>query len=456
MKNKTAAQRHNQFMVLCSIVLAISIVIIGFSVNGIISIVKSSPENTGSSLSSDANNSPDASNNQNADSSGKDNGKPKKVATATVVNTGDILIHNPVLYGAETSGGSYDFSSLFKKASSYFKSADLAVANLEVSLGGTQSGEYKGYPAFNTPDELIDDLKNSGISLLLTANNHCYDTGLFGLKRTVQVLKEKNMPYIGTRESEDEPKYIVKDVNGIKIGMACYTYSSYNSAGRVLINGATIKTEANELINTFCYDHLNSFYSEVEQMIADMKKDGADCTVFYMHWGNEYKLQPNEYQKSMAQKLCNLGVDVIVGGHPHVIEPIEMLYAEGGEHTTVCLYSLGNSVSNQRREELTGLCTTGHTEDGMLFYYTFDKYSDGTTVLSAVDIIPLWVQKTGERYKAGYTVYPLENASFGSEKFGLTGADLADTKESFERTKAIVAEGLTECQKALGCKVRFE
>ena len=453
MASKYTIRRHRIFMICCSLVLAASIAITGISIHGIISALH--PKDiTSSTVSSTDGSKKD--NNDNSTASSDDSNAVKKIATATVINTGDILIHNPVLYGAEKSDGSYDFSPLFKPVSSYFKSADLAVANLEVSLGGTQSGKYNGYPAFNTPDDLIDDLKNAGVSLLLTANNHCYDTGLFGVKRTVQVLKQKNIDYTGTRESADEPTYIVKNVNGIKIGMACYTYSGTPSAGRISINGATIKTEANDLINTFCYDHLNDFYTEAEQIISKMKADGADCTVFYMHWGNEYKLKPNEYQKSMAQKLCNLGVDVIVGGHPHVLQPIDMLYAEGGEHKTVCLYSMGNAVSNQRREELTGLCTTGHTEDGMLFYYTFDKYSDGTTVLSSVDAIPVWVQKEGERYKAQYAMYPIESESFAADKFGFTGADLTDTKESYNRTKAIIAEGLTKCQKALGCKVRFE
>lgn len=452
MTNKSYLKKHKIFMSCCSAVIALSIIIISISVNGIIHAVKTDAGNSDISSSSDKS---DVDSSQST-SSDKNESNPKKIASATVVNTGDILIHNPVLYGAEKTDGSYDFSPLFKPVKSYFKGADLAVVNLEVSLGGTQSGAYNGYPAFNTPDDLINDLKDAGVSLLLTANNHCYDTGLFGVKRTVQVLKEKKIDYVGTRETADEPTYIVKNVNGIKIGIACYTYSGIPSAGRISINGATIKTEANSLINTFAYENLNEFYTEVEEIMKKMKSDGADCTVFYMHWGNEYKLNPNEHQKAMAQKLCNLGVDVIVGGHPHVIEPIDMLYAEGSEHKTICLYSIGNAVSNQRREELTGLCTSGHTEDGLLFYYTFDKYSDGSTVLSSVDAIPVWVQKEGERYKAQYAMYPIESLNFAAEKFGFSGADLTDTKESYNRTKDIIAAGLTKCQKELGCKIRFE
>ena len=433
-----AIKRHRKFVAVC---LAVIVVALSVSVFSIAKTIKILDEEAPSSSSSEQTESQEE--------------KVKKIASVTVVNTGDVLIHNPVLYGAEKASGEYDFSSLFKPVSSYFKAADLSVINLEVTLGGTESGKYNGYPAFNTPDTVIDALKDAGINMLLTANNHCYDTGLFGLKRTVKVLKEKNIEYIGTREEDTEPTYIIKNVNGIKLGMACYTYSSITDTGRVAINGATLKPEAEPLVNTFSYNKLEEFYSTVQQTLSEMKDKGADCTVFYIHWGDEYRLKPNENQKSMAQRLCNLGVDVIVGGHPHVVEPIELLRSEGGDHTTVCLYSMGNAVSNQRREEMTGLSNQGHTEDGVLFYYTFDKYSDGTTVLASVDIIPTWVQKTGSRYSAQYSVYALENAQDGIEKLSL-GSDLDSAKKSYERTKEIIAKGLTECQQALGCKVRFD
>ncbi len=380
--------------------------------------------------------------------------EPYIVSSATVVNTGDILIHGPVLKGAyNTQTNEYDFSCLYKKVKGYFNNADLTVANLEVTLGGSESGEYRGYPSFNTPDSLIDDLKEAGIDMLLTSNNHCYDTGLYGIKRTARVLKEKGVSFIGTRETEQEPIYTVKDVNGIKIGMACYTYENKNEdISRKSINGAVINQQANNLLNSFSYNHIEDFYSEAKTVIADMKTQGAEAVVFYMHWGEEYQLKENTWQKNIAQKLCDMGVDVIVGGHPHVIQPIEMLTSSDGTHKTVCLYSMGNSVSNQRLSALYKSCPTGHTEDGMLFYYTFDKYSDGKVKLGGVDIIPAWVNKTGSGYTAEYTLYPLENAT-SYKDFSLSEST---AQGSFERTKNIVGQGLTECQKALGCKVRFE
>lgn len=429
--------RRNLFLCACALILVGIITVAGFGIDKLIDFTKeqSSPENS----SSEKQEIPK---------------EPYIVSSATVVNTGDILIHGPVLKGAyDAQVDGYDFSDFYKYTADYFMKADLAVANLEVTLGGRESGNYRGYPSFNTPDSLIDDLKTAGIDMLLTSNNHCYDTGLYGIKRTARVLKEKNVDFIGTRETEEEPIYIVKDVSGIKIGMACYTYeNTYNDKTRKSINGAIINKEANNLLSSFSYNHIEDFYAEAQSVIADMKLKGAEAVVFYMHWGEEYQLNENNWQKNIAQNLCDLGVDVIVGGHPHVIQPIEMLTSSDGTNKTVCLYSMGNSVSNQRLSALYKSCPTGHTEDGMLFYYTFDKYSDGEVKLGGVDIIPAWVNKTGSGSSAKYTFYPLETADAYSS-FSLT-ANTA--KGSFERTKNIVGQGLTQCQQSLGCKVRFQ
>lgn len=378
---------------------------------------------------------------------------PKEI-TATVINTGDIILHSTVLDGAKTGDGNYDFSAFFTQATNYFKAADLATANLEVTLGGTESGAFSGYPAFNAPDGVLNAIKNSGLNFLTTANNHCYDTGLFGLKRTVQQLRAKNIDFIGTKESDADPTYIIKDVNGVKIGMVAYTYENSSGAGQKSINGNIVKAEANSLINSFSYDRINAFYTEAQSVVKDMNQQGADAVVFYMHWGEEYQLNANTWQKTIAQKLCNIGVDVIVGGHPHVVQPIELIHSEDSQNTTVCLYSMGNAISNQRKELMNPECTTGHTEDGVLFEFTFTKYGDGETALTAVDVIPTWVNK----YRGGsgyqYTMYPLESAAM-AESYGFDAQTLAKAKASFERTKKQIASGLTQCQQHLGCEIRF-
>lgn len=362
----------------------------------------------------------------------------KKSVSATVLNTGDILIHDNLLWGAKQEDGSYDFSAFFKESRSIIGKADFAVANLEVTLGGEAAGNYRGYPGFNSPDSLIDNLKADGFDMLLTSNNHSLDTGLAGLKRTVQQLKARGMGFLGTKETSDDPTYIVKDINGIKIGMVCYTYGTNSSAAG-----------ASSFINIFSNSNLEAFYSAAQSVIDSMRSDGAEAIVFYMHWGEEYKTSPNTYQKSIAQRLSNMGVDVIVGGHPHVIQPIDLIYSEDSQNTTVCLYSMGNAVSNQRIEEMTGLCTTGHTEDGVFFSYTFTKDSEGEVALSGVDIIPTWVNRYGNRGDYDYTVYPLENADM-ADSYGLDSATAQKAHASYERTMAIVGEGLKKCNEKIG------
>lgn len=428
-RRRKAIIRRRIFVTCVCAVLVVALVAIGLCINAIISSVdvgKDKPSKESQPQSSQ--NSSQQSQIESGDRS----------VSATVLNTGDILIHDNLLWGAKQADGTYDFSAFFKESRSIIDAADFAVANLEVTLGGEAAGKYRGYPGFNSPDSLIDDLKSDGFDMLLTANNHCLDTGLAGLKRTVQQLKARGMGILGTKETGDDPTYIVKDANGIKIGMVCYTYGTNSSAAG-----------AESLINTFSNSNLNAFYSAAQSVINSMKSDGAEAIVFYMHWGEEYKTIPNTYQKSIAQRLCNMGVDVIVGAHPHVIQPIDILYSEDSQNTTVCLYSMGNAISNQRIEEMTGLCTTGHTEDGVFFSYTFTKDSKGDVALSGVDIIPTWVNRYGNRGDYDYTVYPLKTANMADD-YGLDSATAQKARASYERTMAIVGAGLKKCKDQIG------
>lgn len=440
-KRRKAIIRRRIFLSLCSLVLVCTIALGAFIV---------------SSVFGGSDNPKDVQNSSASDVAAHKKEEPKETF-ATVLSTGDIMVHSTQVTGAKTSDGNYNFDCYFEEASKYFKEVDLSVANLEVTFGGTEAGAYSGYPAFNTPDTLADAIKSSGLNFLLTSNNHSYDTRLAGLKRTARVLKEKGIEFIGTREDETTSLYTVKEVNGIKIGMANYSYESNPEnalPGRKYINGNIVAQEANNLLSTFNYNEIEKFYAEAETVIKDMKTQGAEFIVFYMHWGNEYKLDANTWQKSIAQKLSNLGVNIIVGSHPHVIEPVELIHSEDGQNTTVCLYSTGNAISNQR-QELMDSCPSGHTEDGMFFTYTLRKYGDDVT-LESVDIIPTWVNKYKENGKGYYyTIYPLESADYGTN-YGFSGTTLAKSQKSYERTKKLVAEGLTEIQQHLGCEITFK
>ena len=381
---------------------------------------------------------------------------PQLVSTATVLSTGDILMHGKVINSGKQDDGSYNFDSIFQYVKSYSQAADFSVANLETTLCGTDNGyAYAGNPKFNCPDAIVDSLKGAGFDMLLTANNHADDTSLVGYKRTLNVVREKGLDTLGTYLSADEQKWTIEEVNGIKIGMVCYTYSDgFSQNGYPLLNYNEVGE--NGILNYFTYDKLPEFYTQLQGYLDEMQAAGAEATVVYLHWGEEYKWKtgegPNANQTAMAQKLCDMGVDVIVGGHPHVVQPVDLLTSgTDAEHKTIVLYSMGNAVSNQRKEEMQQSEPTGHTEDGVLFCVTFAKYSDGSVCVDSAELIPTWVNMHANSGSTEYNILPLEEATAAQwqAQFGLTDTQLANAKASFDRTQALTRTGMEKVQSYL-------
>ena len=371
-----------------------------------------------------------------------------KVSTATIAATGDLLMHEPIITHSKFDDG-YNFDLIYTYLKDYASKVDYSVANLETTLRGIEDGyEYSGYPQFNCPDEIVDATKNAGFDMLLTANNHSYDTRYKGMIRTLEVIDEKGLDRLGIIKEETEKRYTVKEINGIKIGMICYTYETDTEPDEIALNGIALNEDAEKRVNAFSYGELDTFYETIEGQFKAMKEDGAEALVLFIHWGDEYQVKQNKKQSAIAQKLCDLGVDVIVGGHPHVVQPIDLLTSEADpNHKTVCLYSMGNAVSNQRRERMN--LKTGHTEDGVLFQFTFAKYSDGTVVLEDADILPTWVnmftsKATGKKV---YQIIPLDTEKTDwKEAFDLTDTSKKKAEESLERTQKIVGDGLKKVQ----------
>lgn len=379
------------------------------------------------------------------------------IARATVAVQGDLLMHatffqkkyNPVCRIGE---GEYDFSSLFRYVSDYIKAADYAAVNLETTLGG-DGFPYQGNPTFNCPDAILEAAGDAGYDLLLTANNHSYDTLMTGINRTLEASREAGFDTLGTRLSREEDRFLIKDICGIRIGMACYTYTMTMSGGKPRLND-NAPVEMPEQINYFSYSNLEKFYTEAEELLEAMKEQGAENTILFIHWGTEYETAENKTQRQMAQKLCDLGCDVIVGGHPHVVQPVELL--ESGvdpDHKTVCIYSLGNAVSNQRRELMR--LKTGHTEDGALFTVTFEKKADGSVAVADCDVLPTWVHlyENGDGKKE-YNILPidLKEKAGWKEDFGISDAVCGELEASYSRTMEIVGEGLEQCRGYLAGK----
>ena len=367
------------------------------------------------------------------------------VATASIASQGDLLMHGGVIRSGAQGDGTYDFESVFRYVKEYVSGYDLALANLETTFGG-DANPYQGWPLFNVPDAFGDSIVEAGYDLLLTSNNHCYDTLMAGFKRTIEVSRDKGLMVLGSRLTEEEPNYAVVDLNGIQVGMVSYTYTTSMSGGKPSLNGNS-PVENPALVNYFSYTNLDKFYSELTDILEKMKSEGAEATMLFIHWGTEYEIVENNYQDTIAQTVCDLGVDVIVGGHPHVVQPVQLLSsAVDPEHKTVCIYSLGNAVSNQRIAEMR--LKTGHTEDGVLFAVTFEKYSDGTVYLAGAEVLPTWVNLSSVNGKLEYNILPLEDAKRDTwkERFNLTDSLFQNCVDSYQRTMDIVGPGMEQVQ----------
>ena len=367
-----------------------------------------------------------------------------KENTVTLGATGDILLHDNVIKSGKKADGTYDFSYIFKHLLGYIDGLDYMVGNMEGTLAGADNGyPYRGYPQFNAPDAIAEAAKNAGFDLLLTANNHSYDTRSLGFHRTQQVISQLGLAYIGTRPTAQTPNYLVKDIGGIRFGMTCYTYNTAVSEnGSVSLNGIPLSAEDSGLINSFNYRQLDPFYQKLGAEIQEMKAAGAEMIILYIHWGDEYETTPNATQKKMAQALCDLGVDVIVGGHAHVMQPMEMLTSTvDPSRSTLCLYSLGNAVSNIVKSDRH----PAECEDGMIFTVRFAKYSDGTVIVESTDVIPYYVnrQPNGTQSKYAYPLIPLAlPQDQWQSAYGLSDADLSRCQASLSRTEAIMRAGL--------------
>lgn len=369
------------------------------------------------------------------------------VSTATIAATGDLLMHLPVINSGRQSDGSYDYSRMFQYLAPYAATADYAVANLETTLCGASNGyAYSGYPKFNCPDGIVTSAAAAGFDMLLTANNHCNDTGTTGFDRTLRVIAENGLASLGTKATAEEPDYRIVELNGISVGLICYTYTVPIESGQPNVNGLPLTGGTADRINLFDYERLDAFYEEFRGQLAAMAEAGAEATVLFIHWGEEYQLNANRWQKTIAQELCNLGVDVIIGNHPHVVQAVEFLTSATDEsHKTVCLYSTGNAVSNQRAGSVSSL-DSAHTEDGVLLCVTFARYSDGTVVLEDADALPLWVHRTGSGGSREYHILPLDPDTRADWQalYGLSNSALSSAAESYDRTMAQLGSGIDD------------
>nr|WP_302660640.1 CapA family protein [uncultured Clostridium sp.] len=346
-----------------------------------------------------------------------------------IVSLGNLIIHQSQINGAKNENG-YDFSPSFQYIKEMVSEADISLGILEGALAG---GEPTGYPIFNSPDEVIDSLRDTGIDVVNYANNHIYDYDDEGLQRTIEITKEKGLDVLGVKSTEEEKSYLVKEVDGVKIGFVSYVFETAAVNGYKTINSNPVSINSENLINTFNYNDLESFYNRIASEISAMKAEGVEFIIASMHWGEEYNTYIEATQNEIAKKLNELGVDIILGGHPHVIQPYEIICNESG-HSTFVIYSQGNSLSNQSEQEIG----VAESEDGIMIKFTLEK-KDGNVSLKEYKIIPTWVYKEEKGDGTYYhKIIPVEEALANPKEYGINSDVYARLENSLNRTKSIL------------------
>lgn len=249
----------------------------------------------------------------------------KKVYKLSMIMAGDALIHSNVYRDAQNADGTFNFDKQLRFVKDYIGQYDLRYYNQETILGGDNRG-YSGYPRFNTPSAFGDTAVDSlGFNIVSLANNHAMDQGETGILNSVNYWKNKNVVWSGQAESEEtRNNYIMGEKNGITYAMLSYTEHT---------NGLPVPSGKSYLVNVWEDE-------KVKQDIASVR-DKVDVLIVAMHWGEEYTHTPTNSERTKAQFLADQGVDIVIGAHPHVVQPIEKI------GNTVVYYSLGNFISNQ-------------------------------------------------------------------------------------------------------------
>ena len=352
-----------------------------------------------------------------------------KSTSINLTAVGDVMAHSPQLKAQYNSqNNTYSFDNNFKYIKKYIENSDLSIANLETTLAGESVG-YSSYPTFNTPDAIATALKNTGFDIISTINNHTFDKGTQGFDRTLSVLKELELETVGTKSDISDDDYIIKDINGIKLGITSYSYGDIINSDKYL-NGIKLSDECKDRANIFSSSNVNDAFNTINNTIS--KLNDTDMQVLIIHWGNEYQRVPSEFQSQLAQKLSDAGVDIIIGSHPHVVQPVEMIKSSDGNTETLIVYSLGNLISNQRRETLGN----SYTEDGLIVSIDINKDSyDGNAYVSSVKCIPTWVNKYSDNNKLVYEVVPIEDKVTLNTMENLSQSKV---KQSYSNTSSLI------------------
>jgi poly-gamma-glutamate capsule biosynthesis protein CapA/YwtB (metallophosphatase superfamily) len=334
--------------------------------------------------------------------------------TISISVVGDLMCHSPQFEYARVGKDSFDFSPVYRNVKKYLSSSDFTFGNLETVIAGKENGGYTGYPFFNSPASYISALKEIGFDLLVTANNHSLDRSEKGILKTINEINKRNINYVGTYTSQrDRDSIRIYDIKGIKIAVLAYSYGT---------NGNPIPKGKNYLINLIDY-------GLIEKDILSARTNGAELVLVHFHFGEEYQREPVQYQKDVVNKTIQLGADIIIGGHPHVIEPVNFYKTNIAKlDTGFVAYSMGNFFSNQQNR---------YKDAGMILTLTIKKdFLKNRFEINEVQYLPTWVFKGNTSNGKEYVIMPSNNTS--DMTITLSKTEQLKMNQAFDGTRFII------------------
>ena len=352
----------------------------------------------------------------------EDTDTKEQPVTFTLTALGDTLCHNTQYWDAYNSEKKeYDFSYVYEDIKYYTKVADITVGSLETTFAGEDKG-YSNYPTFNSPDSLATALKKIGVDVISLAGNHALDYGYSGICRTIDVLDNADISHLGTyKTAEDQEKILIKNVKGVKIAFINYTYGT---------NGISVPSG-----KEFCVNLIDK--NLIKKQIDQAKSEGADMIVACMHWGTEYKTSANSEQKELADYLFKNGVDIILGNHPHVLEPMEkktITLDDGTTKDVFVVYALGNFTADQRDEI---------TRDSAILNLNITKNVDGKISINKVDYVPIYMYKNSNAKSHKFKILDIEKSIVKYESgdtSSISSVVYDNLKAQLEKIKSILGD----------------
>lgn len=346
----------------------------------------------------------------------KDEDKEGDYTKIKVKFFGDTMAHiGQLQYALAYGGGEYDFSNQFSYIKDYVKDSDLAITNYETTSDPNK--QYSGYPAFNTPASYLKNIKEAGFDVVTTANNHALDTDEEGVQTTIEAIKEAGLDFVGTK-SKDSDKILYKEINGIKVAILAYTYGA---------NGKEDLLDVRDEVSSLNYLKEENVKSDIEEA----KKNSCDFIIVYPHWGIEYESYPTDETIKLAHKMVDWGADLVIGNHPHVVQPVEVYKSEDGREGIIA-YALGNFISKQSLEVSGDI----RVEQALSIEVTLEKdKKTGKKKLSDMKLHPLWVGTNYDQYGASSKTYLCEDFLEGGSKYDLVDDNMrARIQQAYDMT----------------------